>query len=154
MPLITEFTKEIIRDRHWEGSMAICRVRFDFHSPGFKLQSILDMNLVKHRYEVEEVTDGAYKQLMIKRAITEIRSVGKPPHLHFVNGKVETYRSCRVMHVSWRSWGKAQMNLQGMLMMLHVTPFREVAQGLLTTLSVTGDTLERWIKVQIVDALS
>ena len=46
------------------------------------------------------------------------------------------------------------MNLQGMLMMLHVAPFREVAQGLLTTLSVTGDTLERWIKMQIVDALS
>ena len=53
--------------------MAICRVRFDFRSPGFKLQSILDMNLVKHRYEVEEVTDGAYKQSMIERALTEIQ---------------------------------------------------------------------------------
>ena len=53
--------------------MAICRVQFEFHGSEFKLQSILDMDLANHRYEVEEVTDGADKQLKIERALTVIQ---------------------------------------------------------------------------------
>ena len=41
------------------------------------------------------------------------------------------------------------MNLQAMLTMRHVTPFRERAQELLQALSETSDTLERWVKVQM-----
>lgn len=37
-----------------------------------------------------------------------------------------------------------QMNLQTMLSMRHVTPFREEAQNELQILSDTSDTLERW----------
>jgi len=44
---------------------------------------------------------------------------------------------------------EAQMNLQGMLTMRHVTPFRERAQEQLQLLSETSDTLERWVKVQM-----
>ena len=42
---------------------------------------------------------------------------------------------------------EAQMNLQAMLTMRHVTPFRERVQELLQALSETSDTLERWVKV-------
>ena len=44
---------------------------------------------------------------------------------------------------------EAQMNLQAMLTMRHVAPFRDRAQELLQTLSETSDTLERWVKVGI-----
>lgn len=44
---------------------------------------------------------------------------------------------------------ETQMNLQAMLTMRHVTPFRERAQELLQALSETSDTLERWVKVQM-----
>ena len=44
---------------------------------------------------------------------------------------------------------EAQMNLQAMLTMRHVTPFRERAQDLLQSLSETSDTLERWMKVSL-----
>ena len=44
---------------------------------------------------------------------------------------------------------EAQMNLQAMLTMRHVTPFRERVQELLQALSETSDTLERWVKVQM-----
>lgn len=37
-----------------------------------------------------------------------------------------------------------QMNLQTMLSMRHVAPFREEAQNELQVLSDTSDTLERW----------
>ena len=44
---------------------------------------------------------------------------------------------------------EAQMNLQTMLTMRHVAPFRDEAQAKLAQLSDTSDTLERWLKVQL-----
>ena len=44
---------------------------------------------------------------------------------------------------------ETQMNLQAFLTMRHVAPFRERAQELLQTLSDSSDTLERWLKVQM-----
>jgi dynein heavy chain len=66
LPLLQEFTKESIRDRHWEEVMEITKSSFDFASPEFRLQSLLDINLVAKKDEIEEVTDGADKQLKIE----------------------------------------------------------------------------------------
>jgi len=44
---------------------------------------------------------------------------------------------------------EAQMNLQTMLTMRHVKPFREETQDALSSLSDTSDTLELWLKVQL-----
>ena len=41
------------------------------------------------------------------------------------------------------------MNMQTLLSMRHVGPFREPVQEQLTALSDTADTLELWIKVQL-----
>ena len=42
-----------------------------------------------------------------------------------------------------------QMNSQTLLTMRHVAPFRNIAQELLGLLSETSDTLESWVKVQM-----
>ena len=44
---------------------------------------------------------------------------------------------------------EAQLALQTLLSMRHVTPFREEVQEKLTELSDTTDTLELWVKVQL-----
>jgi len=149
LPLITEFTKESIRDRHWDEAMAICKVNFDYHSPDFKLQAILDMDLVNHRDEVEEVTDGADKQLKIEKALEEIEARWKTAFFAFREWKGRGIQILLGTAGIMEELEEAQMNLQGMLTMRHVTPFRDRAQELLGLLSETGDTLERWIKVQM-----
>lgn len=44
---------------------------------------------------------------------------------------------------------EAQLGLQTLLSMRHVTPFREEVQQKLTEISDTTDTLELWVKVQM-----
>ena len=44
---------------------------------------------------------------------------------------------------------ESQMNLQTVLTMRHVATFRNIAQELLGWLSETSDTLESWVKVQM-----
>ena len=55
--------KESIRDRHWIEVMTITNSSFDFAGPEFRLQSLLDINMVAKKDEIEEVTDGADKQV-------------------------------------------------------------------------------------------
>jgi len=44
---------------------------------------------------------------------------------------------------------EAQLQLQTLLSVRHVAPFREEVQKFLSQLSDTSDTLEMWVKVQM-----
>ena len=55
--------------------MTITNSSFDFAGPEFRLQSLLDINMVAKKDEIEEVTDGADKQVrqmfIVKCAISD-----------------------------------------------------------------------------------
>jgi len=149
LPLLQEFTKESIRDRHWEEVMEITGAQFDFASPEFSLQSLLDIDLVAKKDEVEEVTDGADKQLKIERTLEEIEERWTTARFQFREWKGRSIQILQGTVGNMEELEEAQMNLQAMLTMRHVGPFRERAQELLQLLSETSDTLERWLKVQM-----
>lgn len=149
LPLLAELTKESIRDRHWEEVMAITESTFDFAGPEFRLQSLLDIDLVSKRDDIEEVTDGADKQLKIERGLEEIEERWKSATFLFKEWKGRNIQILQGTVGVMEELEEAQMTLQGMLTMRHVAPFRERAQDLLQTLSETSDTLERWLKVQM-----
>ena len=149
LPLLQEFTKESIRPRHWEEVMEITKSSFDFEGPEFRLQSLLDINLVAKRDEIEEVTDGADKQLKIERGLEDIEERWRTAKFVFREWKGRSIQILQGTVGVMEELEEAQMNLQAMLTMRHVTPFRERAQELLQLLSETSDTLERWLKVQM-----
>lgn len=149
LPLLQEFTKESIRDRHWEEVMEITKSQFDFQGDDFRLQSLLDIGLVAKKDEIEEVTDGADKQLKIEKNLLDIDERWKSARFSFKEWKGRSIQILTATGSVVEELEEAQMNLQAMLTMRHVAPFRELAQGLLQTLSETSDTLERWLKVQL-----
>jgi len=149
LPLLQELSKESIRDRHWEEVMQITESNFDFSGPEFRLNSLLEINMVAKREEIEEVTDGADKQLKIERGLVEIEERWKTAIFSFREWKGRNIQILLGTVGIMEELEEAQMNLQGMLTMRHVAPFRERAQELLQVLSDTSDTLERWLKVQM-----
>lgn len=149
LPLISEFTKDSIRDRHWEEVKEITKSSFDHTGADFKLQSLLDIDLVSKRDEVEEVTDGADKQLKIETNLEDIENRWRTANFMFKEWKGRSIQILQGTVGVMEELEEAQMNLQGMLTMRHVTPFRERAQETLQLLSETSDTLERWLKVQM-----
>lgn len=149
LPLILEFTKESIRDRHWEEVMTITKSKFDYSGPDFRLQSLLDIDLLSKRDEIEEVTDGADKQLKIEKNLEEMEERWTTASFVFKEWKGRNIQILQGTAAIMEELEEAQMTLQGMLTMRHVTPFRERAADLLKKLSETSDTLERWMKVQM-----
>jgi dynein heavy chain len=150
LPLLEELSKNSIKARHWEEVMKICNTTFDVvGNPDFKLQSLLEANLVSVSEEIEEVTDGADKQLKIEHQLGEIKNQWKTKEFLFTEWKDRGVHILKATPMVVEELEEAQMNLQTVLTMRHVAPFRNIAQELLGSLSETSDTLESWVKVQM-----
>jgi len=150
LPLLKELSKESIKARHWDEVMKICDVELDvIGNSEFKLESLIEADLVSVSDDVEEVTDGADKQLKIEQQLQEIKEQWDGQEFSFQQWKDRGIYILKATPLVMEELEEAQMNLQTMLTMRHVAPFRNLAQELLGQLSDTSDTLERWVKVQL-----
>ena len=72
LPLLEELSEDSIKARHREEVMKICDAEFDVvGNPDFKLQFLIEAGLVSVSDEIEEVTDGADKQLKIEQQLKD-----------------------------------------------------------------------------------
>lgn len=150
LPLLAELSKDSIKARHWDEVMKICNTQFDVvGNPEFKLQSLLEADLVSVKQEIEEITDGADKQLKIELQLGELKTQWKTKEFLFAEWKDRSVHILKATPMVVEELEESQMNLQTVLTMRHVAPFRNIAQELLGSLSETSDTLESWVKVQM-----
>ena len=150
LPLLAELSKDSIKSRHWDEVMQICNTSFEVvGNPELKLQTLLEADLVSAKEEIEEITDGADKQLKIENQLSEMSTQWKSREFQFVEWKERGVFILKATPMVMEELEEAQMNLQTVLTMRHVAPFRNDAQELLGSLSETSDTLESWVKVQM-----
>ncbi|KAH9103464.1 hypothetical protein AeMF1_002875 [Aphanomyces euteiches] len=149
LPLLQELSKASIKPRHWDAVMEKTKTSFDVTAADFKLQALMDANIVAYKAEIEEITDGADKQLKIEIALGEIEEHWSMEEFQFNDWKNRAVPVLKGVVPIVELLEETQMNLQTMLSMRHVLPFKEVAQQKLESLSDTSETLERWIKVQM-----
>lgn len=150
LPLLQELSKDSIKARHWDEVMQICKTEFEVvGNPDFKLQSLIETDLVSVREDIEEVTDGADKQLKIEQQLGEINAQWQNQEFAFQEWKDRGIHVLKGTPLVMEELEESQMNLQTMLTMRHVAPFKVVTQNLLGSLCETSDTLELWVKVQM-----
>lgn len=150
LPLLAELSKDSIKARHWDEVIKICNHTFEVvGNPEFKLQTLLDANLAAASDKIIEITDGADKQLKIEQQLGEMKAEWRTKEFLFMDWRDRGVYILKATPMVSEELEEAQMNLQTILTMRHVTPFREVAQELLGSLSETSDTLESWVKVQM-----
>lgn len=155
LPLIAEFTKESIMPRHWDELIELTGIApedLEYENPEFKMSALLPPNidLVTNQEEIEEITDGADKQLKIEKGLDEIDARWDTAEFVFKEqpGRSPTVYILAGTGAIMEELEETQMNLQAFLTMRHVTPFRERAQEKLNELTETGETLENWVKLQ------
>lgn len=149
LPLLQELSKVSIMPRHWDEVREITNSEFDETAEEFKLQTLLDLNLERVAEEIMEITDGADKQLKIEKDLKEINAIWQTREFAFKDWKTRAVPTLQATGALMEELEEAQMALQTMLTMRHVAPFREETQAQLAALSDASDTLERWVKVQL-----
>ncbi len=149
LPIIQELSKESIMPRHWDEVMQVTGSQLEIGDPNFKLQNLLDIDIVDYKDELLEITEGADKQLKIQQGLQEITSKWGKEQFVFSEWKSRGIFVLTSTGVVMEELEEAQLNLQTMISMRHAAPFREEAQNTLQSLSDTSDVFERWLNVQI-----
>jgi hypothetical protein len=62
-----------MRDRHWEEVMRITGGELNLAEDVFKLQHLLDCNILKCREEVEDLTNAAVKEEQIETKLAAVQ---------------------------------------------------------------------------------
>ncbi|GBG33121.1 Dynein heavy chain 5, axonemal [Hondaea fermentalgiana] len=147
LPLLQALAKPSIMQRHWTEVSRKCGTEFVV-GPEFRLCALLDANLIPVAEDIEEICDSADKQLQIQNKIAEIAEAWQLREFDFVVWKSRGIYVFKNVLPIVEDLEDSQMQLQTMLTMRHVFPFKNEAQAMLVTTSDTAETLERWIKVQ------
>jgi dynein heavy chain len=152
MPLLLEMSKPSMKTRHWEEIRDIVKANgksLPFDEEGFSLQYLIEAEISRNKDDIEEICDGADKQLQIERKMTELKELWAMAAFEFAMWKSRDVPVLKAYGVVIEDLEEAQLLLQTLLSVRHVAPFRGDVQKFLTMLSDTADTLELWVKVQM-----
>jgi dynein heavy chain len=152
LPLLKDLSKPSIMPRHWQQVMELTGKDLPVESDNFKLSMLIAANLQDFTDEISDITEGADKQLVIEVKIDEITKQWGDMMFDFGTWKARDYpcilNAGRVGEIQ-ETLEETLMNLNTMNAMRHSIPFKEPLSALLGTLSDTGDTIEKWVKVQM-----
>ncbi|KAG9402276.1 hypothetical protein AC1031_006904 [Aphanomyces cochlioides] len=148
LPLISELSADCIKLRHWQEVVKFATSPLPVESEAFKLKDLLDAKLLGHKDEIEAICDSAHKQLQIETKLKEIKEIWTTASFEFGEWKSRTIPVLKGYGGVIEGLEDAQLQLQGMLSLRHVLPFKDAVQAKLTQLCDTSDVLELWIKVQ------
>eukprot|EP00949_MAST-11_sp_MAST-11-sp1_P002825 g2825.t1 len=149
LPLLQELSKESVQNRHWLEVMRVTKTNFVVDANELKLQTLVDANLIRVKEDIEEICDSADKQMQIDHKMSDVRGKWSSEALTFEEWKTKKVPVLKGYNLVIEDLEESQLALQTMLSMRHVGPFKEQVAALLTQLSDTADTLELWLKVQL-----
>jgi len=150
LPLLEQLCKQSIKPRHWEDVNALLPEKLVYNDDDFSLQQIMDSVILQHKEDVEEICDSADKQLQIERKMAEFKGSWGVFQFEFAMWKNRDIPVLKAFGYVIEELEEAQLAVQSLLSARHVAPFRDDLQKFLAVLSDTADTLEMWVKVQMI----
>jgi dynein heavy chain len=151
-PLLLGLSKPSIKPRHWlevNALLAAIKTSLPFQDEEFCLAHVFESGMIQFKEEIEEICDGADKQLQIERRLHEMKEQWAIAAFEFSIWKNRDIPVLKAFGFVIEELEEAQAQLQSLLSVRHVAPFRDEVQKFLTSLSDTADTLEMWVKVQM-----
>ncbi|CAE7456958.1 ODA2 [Symbiodinium sp. CCMP2592] len=151
LPLLMELSKKSIQQRHWQQVNDITGKDLQVEREDFKLQSLIDAKLNDFKDDIQDITESADKQQIIEEKLADITAQWNTMSFEFSTWKSREVPcvlvGSKVTEVQ-EALEETQMFLNAMNAQRQSGPFKEELMALITTLSDTADTIERWYKVQ------
>ena len=150
LPLLTELSSKSMRSRHWQQMMAITGKQLNLAEDAFRLQHLLDCDLLKHAEDVLDLTTASLKEEAIESKLAEISDDWSDAQLAFVKYKSRGDVLLRAADTAEiiEKLEDTQMALGSMATNRYSAPFKEEVDTWITKLSVVSEIVEMWLGVQ------
>ncbi|GFR42148.1 hypothetical protein Agub_g3000 [Astrephomene gubernaculifera] len=150
LPLFQALTHKSMRERHWKDVMHITGHELNLAEDVFKLQHLLDSNLLAYREDIEELTGAAVKEEMIEVKLAQLKADWANQNLAFAEYKNRGPVILKPSDTSelMEKLEESQMTLGSMATNRYSAPFREEVQAWSIKLSTVSEIIEQWLMVQ------
>jgi dynein heavy chain len=149
-PLIKDLKHEAIQKRHWEEIMQITGHKWRLDPDVFKLQNIVDANMLRVREEVQDIASSSVREADIERRYKELVAAWKDQELTFAEFK---HRGPIILkgddtYTIKEGLEEASLAVNSMLSSRYCDFMRDEVKALLNKLVGVSETLGLWIEVQ------
>ncbi|XP_022081686.1 dynein gamma chain, flagellar outer arm-like [Acanthaster planci] len=149
-PILHKLASKEIRNRHWLQVMSVTGSSFQLEANVFKLLHILDIGLIEHQAEIEDICRCASKEqeLEVKLRITEEEWTEQVLSFEEYKKRGPIYLEKDNSEHLLEQLENAQALLANMLTSRYIGPLREEAAGWAEKLKGVAEVLEQWLEVQ------
>ncbi|XP_059166583.1 dynein axonemal heavy chain 8-like [Physella acuta] len=149
-PLLQKLASKEIRNRHWLQVMHVTHSSFQLEGNVFKLCHLLDIGLIKHRSEVEEICRGASRELEleIKMRVTEEEWTEQVLNFEHYKKRGPMFLDKAFTERLLEQLEDAEALLAMMLTSRYIGPLRDEAASWAEKLKEVAEVLELWLEVQ------
>ena len=150
LPLLNALSSTSMRNRHWQEVMKITGKQMNLAEDIFKLQSLLEADLLAHREELEELAAASIKEEQIETKLGAIRDEWSDLVFTFQSYKShgEVILSVSETAELIEKLDDSQMQLGSMATNRYSTPFKTEVQTWNMKLSTVSEIIEMWLGVQ------
>ena len=150
LPLFQALASKAMRPRHWDAVMEATGQDLNLSEDVFKLQHLLDCDILSVREDIEDLTNAAVKEEQIETKLAGIQSDWALIDLVFAEYKTRGPVILKGADTSEliEKLEDTQMTLGSMATNRYSAPFREEVQGWIIKLSTVSEIIEQWLMVQ------
>ncbi len=148
LPILEQLSNKAMRPRHWQQIMQITGSTIRVEE--LKLEGLLNIGILDHRDEIEEICNGSVKELQIETKLAAIAEEWADLNFVFANFKNRGPVILKGQELSevMEKLEDSQMTLGSMATNRYSAPFREEVALWIAKLSTVADTIEQWTVVQ------
>ncbi|XP_052089132.1 uncharacterized protein LOC127725852 isoform X10 [Mytilus californianus] len=149
-PLLKALNSKEIRNRHWSRVMFVTHSSFPLEANVFKLKHLLEIELIKHKTEIEEICHGAARELEleIKMKVTEEEWTEQVLAFEHYKKRGPMYLDKAFTERLLEQLEDSQALLANMLTSKYIAPLRTETASLAVKLKEVAEVLELWLEVQ------
>ncbi|CAL1527205.1 unnamed protein product [Lymnaea stagnalis] len=149
-PLLQKLASKEIRNRHWLEVMHVTQSSFQLEGNVFKLSHLMDIGLIKHKSDVEEICKGASRELEleIKMRVTEEEWTEQVLNFEHYKKRGPMYLDKAFTERLLEQLEDAEALLATMLTSRYIGPLRDEAASWAEKLKEVAEVLELWLEVQ------
>ena len=150
LPLLQALSSPDMRDRHWAELGRITGVEFNLAEDTFKLQDLLEANMLKAYEDIEDLCAGAVKEAQVEGKLAVIDEDWAEQVFSFApyknRGEVILKMSTTAELIE--KLEDTQMALGSMATNRYSAPFKEEVAEWIAKLSTVSEIVEMWLVVQ------
>nr|Q39575.1 RecName: Full=Dynein gamma chain, flagellar outer arm [Chlamydomonas reinhardtii]7KZM_C Chain C, Dynein gamma chain, flagellar outer arm [Chlamydomonas reinhardtii]7KZN_C Chain C, Dynein gamma chain, flagellar outer arm [Chlamydomonas reinhardtii]7KZO_C Chain C, Dynein gamma chain, flagellar outer arm [Chlamydomonas reinhardtii]8GLV_AD Chain AD, Dynein gamma chain, flagellar outer arm [Chlamydomonas reinhardtii]8GLV_AX Chain AX, Dynein gamma chain, flagellar outer arm [Chlamydomonas reinhar len=150
LPLFQALTHKSMRERHWKEVMRVTGHELNLAEDHFKLQHLLDCNVLRYREDIEDLTGAAVKEEIIEVKLNQLKADWATANLALAEYKNRGPVILKPSDTSelMEKLEESQMTLGSMATNRYSAPFRDEVQAWSIKLSTVSEIIEQWLMVQ------